>query len=222
MTFTPADSTSLTLFVLFCAVMAALICFAVWKTGYAVKKFLLVFTGYMILFSAMAGSGLTLKYAVPFVPLLFASVMIGALAFGLSEYGRHIAGRFSYAVLIGFQSFRLLLELILHQWAAIGTVPPTMTWTGENLDILTGIVSLVAIPLVNRWRWLAWFAQWVGFLLLLNVLRVVIMSSPFPFAWPLEQPLQLIGYLPYAWIGPLFVGAALAGHIIVFRKLARN
>jgi hypothetical protein len=49
-----------------------------------------------------------------------------------------------------------------------------------------------------------------GFLLLLNVMRLAIMSSPH---------LQLMMHLPYAWIGSVCVTGALAGHLILFRKL---
>jgi hypothetical protein len=55
-----------------------------------------------------------------------------------------------------------------------------------------------------------------------NVLRVVVLSSPFPFAWPLANPLQLALYFPYVLIAPLFVGAALAGHLVAFRALVRS
>lgn len=222
MTFTPADSLTLNLFMLFSAVMALVIGLAVWQTHSRFKEFLAIFAGYLALFSGVAASGMVLKMAIPVVPLMFASVIAGAAWFAFSDFGRRIAAHFSFAALIGFQGFRLPLELILHKWAELGTVPPTMTWTGQNWDIISGIVSIAAIPFVKKSRALAWAAQCIAFLLLLNVLRVVIMSSPFPFAWHLEQPLQLIAYMPYALIGPLFVGAAMAGHLIVFRKLRRN
>ncbi len=69
---------------------------------------------------------------------------------------------------------------------------------------------------------MAWIAQLVGVVLLANVMRVVVMSSPLPFAWQVEPPLRLIEELPYALIGPLFVAPAVAAHVIAIRQLSRR
>lgn len=219
MVFTPADPFSVAIFCLFCAVMVGVIAHAVWKIDYRFPRFSALFGGYLILFTGVVMSGLPRLSPLPVIPLLFLSVILSAVVFAFSNYGGEIANTFGFAALLGFQSFRLPLELILHHWADIGTVPPTMTWTGSNWDVVTGLISLAGIPLVARFKAAAWVVQMIGFILLINVFRVVIFSSPVPFAWPLEQPIQLIGYMPYALIGPLFVGPALAGHLIVFRKL---
>ncbi len=34
-----------------------------------------------------------------------------------------------------------------------------------------------------------------------------------------QPKLLLVGYLPYAWIGPVCVAAAIAGHVVLTRKL---
>ncbi len=220
MIFYPADKMSLILFSIFCVLMCLAVTSFVWRARYKPKKFLLLFSSYLIVFCGVVQSGLPIRFFVPFGPILFLSVLIGALVFALSEYGQKISATNSLALLIGFQGFRFPLELLLHHWVEIGTIPPTMTWSGQNWDIVTGLISLIGIPFVNKSKWIAWCVQVTGFILLLNVLRVVIMSSPLPFAWPLDNPILLIAYLPYALIGPLFVGVALAWHIITFRKLS--
>jgi hypothetical protein len=126
------------------------------------------------------------------------------------------------AALVAFQAFRLPLELVLHRWALEGTIPLTMTWTGDNWDIVSGIVALVAAPFAHRHRVVAWGANVVGIILLLNVIRVALLSSPLPFAWMVTPPLLLALHLPYAWIGPVCVGGALAGHIVLTRALLRR
>lgn len=222
MIFHPADDVSLWIFSAFALLMAVLCLFAVKRTGYKFKKFSVIFGLYLAGFSGLVAAGLPQKHVLPFFPLMFASVLILSLWFAFSEYGKRVSQVFSLATLIGLQGFRLPLELILHHWADLQTVPETMTWTGQNWDIVAGVASLLAIPFVNASRRLAWGVNMLGFVLLLNVLRVVIMSSPFPFSWPLENPIQLIAYMPYALIGPLFVGVAFAGHLIVFRKLSAH
>ena len=66
-------------------------------------------------------------HVLPIIPLIFiGNFAVGVwLAFSIS--GKRIAKTFSLPVLIGFQSFRFPLELILHHWANIGTIPATMT-----------------------------------------------------------------------------------------------
>lgn len=218
MNFQPADPTSLSLFVIFAIVMYALIFMAFLKAKVS-KKFIIGFNLYLLIFSIVVASGIAQRYVLPVAPLIFASVMVGAIYFAFGKVGNQVSATFGLSVLLGFQGFRLLLELILHQWAEVGTIPGTMTWTGQNWDILSGIVSFIGIPFVEKNKFVAWGVQMIGFALLVNVIRVVMMSSPFPFSWPLENPLQLVLHFPYALIGPLFVGSALFGHLVVFRKL---
>lgn len=130
---------------------------------------------------------------------------------------------FSFLMFLGtLQVFRIPLELLLHHWSSIGTIPVTMTWTGQNWDILSGIAAVIIFPIANRYRKAVWLFQAFGFVLLINLLRVVVMSSPLPFAWPLLNPLQLVMYFPYALIAPLFVSSTLFGHLVLFRKLLKK
>lgn len=183
------------------------------------KKWSVVLAVVVLLFSAGAISGLVAQSFVPFGPLLFTLIFVSALSFSFSAAGKQVAGALSLGALIGFQGFRLPLELVLHHWASIETIPATMTWTGQNWDVLAGLVALVGLPWVQKSRKFAWVVNTFGFLLLLNVMRVVIFSSPLPFAWQLDNPLRLIAYFPYCLIGPLFVMPALVGHLLTFRKL---
>lgn len=217
--FIPGDFLVTEFFEIFCWFMLGFIVYAVAGTSPNYRRFMAVFFGFLGVFILVVATGLPLAKPIPVIPIMFLSILALATFSAFSDYGKNVADEFSFSQLIGFQGFRLPLELVLHQWASTGTVPETMTWTGQNWDIVTGILSLIAIPFVNKNKRIAWTVQIVGFVLLLNVLRVVIMSSPLPFSWQLERPILLIGYLPYALIGPLFVGVALTLHLITFRKL---
>lgn len=142
-----------------------------------------------------------------------------AIGYGLSPAGRRLATALPTAALVAFQSFRLPLELVLHRWAEIGTIPGTMTWTGQNLDVVSGVSALVAAPLAGRSRAAAWTFDVVGTLLLLNVARVAIRSMPGPLSWGVEPPLLVALHLPYALIVPVCVAAAIAGHVVLTRRL---
>jgi hypothetical protein len=153
------------------------------------------------------------------LPFIFGPILVIWTGLAFSPIGRQIAASVPLAALVAFQSFRLPLELVLHSWVAQGTIPQTMTWTGQNWDIISGITALVCAPLAGRFRWAARLANIVGFALLLNVMRVAILSSPVPFGWGQQPPLLLAFHLPYALIVPVCVGGALFGHLVLTRAL---
>jgi hypothetical protein len=185
------------------------------------KKVSVFLTVWITALSVVVSSNWFYKYSIPAVPILFATINLSAIIFGLSRWGRQLS-TLPIWMLVAFQGFRLPLELVLHQWAAGGTIPETMTWTGQNFDIISGVCALLAILKPFRTRTYFWFFNVVGFALLLNVLRVVVMSSPLPIAWNLENPLLLIFHLPYALIAYVCVWAAIVGHIVLTRALLRK
>ena len=154
--------------------------------------------------------------------LLFgAGNLLGCVGLGLSPVGRWIAAS-PIPWLLAFQGFRLPLELVLHSWVGQGVIPATMTWTGSNWDILSGLAALALAPFAGRRPVLAWIGNILGFVLLLNVGRVALLSAPTPFGWADVTPkLQLPFHLPYALIIPVCVGGALLGHMALTRALLR-
>ena len=153
------------------------------------------------------------------LPIVLGSTILICLVLSFSPIATRIAHCQSLSALVTFQAFRLPLELVLHSWAVQGVIPATMTWTGQNWDIISGAVCLLAAPLANKRIAVAWFANIIGCVLLLNVLRVVVLSSPLPFAWGQEPSLLLVFHLPYSLILPVCVGGAIIGHIVLTRAL---
>lgn len=171
-------------------------------------------------------SGVLLEQPMPRLVWFFVGVNLVSLVFAIGPVGGALAKNLSFAALVGFHFFRFPLELILHRWALDDVIPMTMTWTGRNFDIATGLLSCLTLALMRlrpiEARRLALIFNLIGFLLLLNVGRVAMLSSPLPFAWPLETPLQLVMHVPYFLIAPVCVGGALVAHVILFRKLIRT
>ncbi len=176
---------------------------------------------------AVSGSGILEAPGVPPRGMFFLLGCNGlALLFALSAGGRRLADGLPIAALVGFHAFRLPLELVLHQWYGEGVLPVQMTYSGRNLDILTGILAVVA----GLWLWrrgpsraVVWAFNLVGFGLLLNVGAIAVLSSPFPFRVFTNEPaVLLIFHFPYGWILPMCVAPALAGHVVVFRWLLRT
>jgi len=154
--------------------------------------------------------------------LLFAATInVVSLGVGLSPIGRWLS-ILPLPALVAFQGFRLPLELVLHSWVAQGVIPATMTWSGRNWDIISGVLALIAAPFCGRSRVLLWIVNGVGLALLVNVMRVAVLSSPVSFGWPVVPKLELIYHVPYALIIPVCVGGALIGHIALTRVLIRR
>ncbi|MDP6943728.1 MAG: hypothetical protein QF464_06220 [Myxococcota bacterium] len=154
----------------------------------------------------------------------FAVVMVTSLGFALSPVGRLLAAGIPLWVLVGFQGFRLPLELVLHAWYDQGTVPVHITYEGQNFDIVAASVALAGAAWLRYRpadRWVAWLATVVGFGLLLNVIRVALGASPVPVPWNMgaEPVLQLPAYAPFGWIMSVCIGGAFAGYVITVRAL---
>lgn len=159
----------------------------------------------------------------PALMLFFAGSMAVALGFALSPLGRRLA-ELPLAALLGFQAFRLPLELVLHTWYGEGVIPAQMTFEGHNFDIVTGVLA-VAIAL---WGWRGrppraayWVVNVLGSALLLAVMVIAVLSAPLPIKAYAGPDLLIALHAPYGWIVPFCVGGALAGHVITFRALLR-
>jgi hypothetical protein len=150
-----------------------------------------------------------------------------AIAFALSPIGARVLESVPLTALAGFQLFRLPLELVLHSWGEQGTMPVQMTFEGDNFDIVTGIAALlvVATALVTKReapRWMLFAFNALGTALLIAVMVIVVRSSPLPLKAYEGPPILLALHLPYAWIAPVCVAGALAGHLMLWRALLRR
>src|SRR5262249_47364396 len=126
-----------------------------------------------------------------------------------------------FVALIGFQAFRLPLELVMHRAVAAGIMPNVMSFTGYNFDIVTGATAL---PLaLYAWRrplprWLIMLWNATGQILLFVVAGVARAASPIFRAFGDEQLNVWVTQFPYVWIA-VMVAAALFGHVVTMRKL---
>ncbi len=177
---------------------------------------------WLSLICSITFTGILAENPMPGLMIFMAGIMIVSTLFALSTVGKKLSITIPIYLLVAFQGFRLPLELVLHSWSEQGTIPTTMTWTGSNFDIISGIAALLFIPMVKKNEKMAWIPNIIGFALLMNVIRVAILSSPLPFAWQVEPPLQLALYFPYVLIVPVCVGGALIAHIVLTRALLKR
>jgi hypothetical protein len=174
-----------------------------------------------------ARSGVLLDFArrpPPMMLVMAASVGAG-LAVGLGPVGARLARGLPLAALVGFQAFRLPLELVMHQAAREGVMPVQMSFSGLNFDVVTGASALVVaalLPLGRAPRALvvAWNAAGALLLAAIGAIAVVSMPAIHAFGTAPERLNTWVGAFPFVWLPTVLVVAALAGHIVVARKLA--
>lgn len=160
----------------------------------------------------------------PFLPVVALSVLVAAVA-ASSAVGARAADRLSFAALVGYQSFRLPLELVMHRAAADGLMPVQMSFSGWNFDILTGITAIPVAILAARGRApRGVIAAWnlLGTVLLINIVSIAVASLPIFAAFGPDRLNTWVADPPYVWLPGVLVPAALFGHILTWRKLART
>jgi hypothetical protein len=173
---------------------------------------------------ALAASGLLSFSTRPPTALLLVVVTLAlAVALGTSQLGRRMASGIPLAALVGVQGFRLPLELLLHRSYEEGLMPVQMSYSGFNLDILTGISAIiVAIVVARRPGSLVLVRIWnvAGIVLLTNIVTIALLSTPTPFRVFQNEPANdWIAHAPWVWLPTVFVLAAIVGHILVYRRL---
>ncbi|HEY3499207.1 MAG TPA: hypothetical protein VGK73_31165, partial [Polyangiaceae bacterium] len=178
---------------------------------------------WMGLIALAAASGVLGRFDLrpPPMVLWFATVLGSAVLVGLSSWGKRLAAGLPFAALVGFQAFRLPLELVMHQAANDGLMPSVMSFNGYNFDIVSGISAalvacLIVLEKAPRWLIVAWNA--LGSALLLAIATIAMLASPVIRAFGDDQLNVWVTRFPYCWMA-VMVAAALFGHLLVARKL---
>jgi hypothetical protein len=173
-----------------------------------------------------AASGILREWRLTPPPFMGLVLAVFALAFSIafSRVGARLAALPLWA-LVAVQSFRLPLEVVMHRLVQHGIMPEQMSYTGRNWDVLTGMTALLVAgslraDIGGRWLTLAWNVMGLG--LLANVLVVAIASTPRFAAFGPDQLNVFVTYVPFVWLPAVMVLAALAGHLVIFRALARS
>lgn len=187
----------------------------------------LVLMGWIVVPAVLARAHLLDRYVpLPAPPLVMVGVIVAAtLILALSGFGARIAASVPLAALVGFQAFRLPLEIVLHRIYMEGALPVQMTWSGRNFDVVTGIFAIVVA--VGVWKGIAGrrvLMVWnvLGLALLVNVVAIAVLSTPTFRRFTEGPPVLVPSTFPWVWVATFLVPAALFGHVVVFRALRRR
>lgn len=222
-----ASSLTTLLFVLLALLMAGVGAAFLRRSGVgAVVVFLL---GYLLLPAVLAGTGRLDRYDPMPAPalLLILALTVGTVVTAFSRIGDWVGGALSLAVLVGFQGFRIPVELLLHRLFVEGVVPVQMTYAGRNFDIVSGATALLVAGWISRRRdvarglLLAW--NFLGLALLVNIVAIAVLSTPVSFRRFPDGPANTLpSVFPFVWLPTILVQMALFGHLVLFRRLRRS
>lgn len=191
-----------------------------------VRAALLAIPTWLAVTALVASTGVLARFDArpPPLVLLLGVVVAVSLGVSLSRAGKALAQHLPLAWLVGFQAFRLPLELVMHQAAVEGVMPPQMSYGGYNFDIVSGATAL----LLGAWclrttppRAVLWAWNLLGSALLLNIIAISVASTPIIHAFG-TQPRELntwVAHPPYVWLPTVMVVSALCGHILLARRL---
>jgi hypothetical protein len=156
------------------------------------------------------------------VYVAFPAVLFVVLVFALSGAGARIASAFPFWVIIGMQTFRIGVELLLHRLWVDGLAPRMVTYRGGNIDILIGLSAPLIAGISTRGRWGEWLALgWnvVGLLTLTNAITLSALTAPGLTLIHSEVPNMAIGVFPFTYIAGFFAPLAMALHALSIRGL---
>jgi hypothetical protein len=181
---------------------------------------------WLLLTAVLAGRGL-LGSGETFPPkplFIVLPTLILVLVFVFSSAGSRLVRGLKMWELVGFQAFRLPVELVLLGYFFETRVPLAMTLEGRNFDVFTALSSVVVAPLLfsgtlGRRAVLVW--NICGLALLFNIIFLAAASLAV-FAGESGAP---VNTLPFQWpsIWILFcVLVALVSHLLIFRKLRQG
>jgi hypothetical protein len=155
--------------------------------------------------------------------LMLLAVFTISIVVAFTRFGNRFVDGLPLWILVVGQAFRFPLELLMHRASTEGVMPPQMSYSGWNFDIVTGITALpVALLLARGFRHARTVAVvWnvVGSLLLINILTIAVLSTPIFAAFGNERLNTWVAYPPYVWLPTMMVVCALTGHLVIFRKL---
>lgn len=209
-------------FVALPVVLVLLVVFA-WRrvSGKSGVGLLLALAGWLLVTALAARSGVLANFDArppPFIGLLL-SVVAVTVVFVRSRVGVRLGAELPLVALVAFQSFRLPLELLMHEAAVQGVMPPQMTFTGWNFDIVTGVTAILVAALgAPKKLVLAW--NILGSALVVVIVTIAVASSPIFKAFGDGPAVNtFVAHFPYVWLPSVMVMFAFVGHVLIFRRL---
>ena len=159
----------------------------------------------------------------PGIAFIFVPVVL-FLVFFIVRVRSSAALAFPLWIILGMQSFRIVVELFLHQLWIEGLIPRMLTFAGANVDIYIGASAPLIAWLSTRGRLgmrLALLWNVLGLLALANVVTRAVLTAPGPVNLiHAEGPNLMFGTFPFMFIPGFFVPLAVVLHVLAIRAIS--
>jgi hypothetical protein len=146
------------------------------------------------------------------------------LVLAFFNIGPRVAAAIPLWLILGFESFRIGVELLVHRLWEDGLVPKLLTYEGGNVDLFVGLSAPIIAWVATKGRLglrlaLGWNV--LGLLALANVSVRAVLSTPGPLKLiSTEVPTVAMGFFPYNFIPGFFVPLAIMAHVLAIRAIA--
>ena len=205
--------------------MGMLVVWAIFRTsgrtvGVRAGAFLAI---WMLGLALLARGGFFDHWNPPRFFLVIASVVIFLIWASRKSFAERL-GDLPVTLLVGFQSFRIVVEIMLHAAVNEGVANPTMTWTGTNFDIVPGVTALLLCPFAARLKPKTLQVWNLGMAAVLVVtVSGAMLSAPTPLQQIGGDPANVfVSRFPYVWVPGVLVTCAWLGHLVLYKRLRRS
>ncbi|NUN15044.1 MAG: hypothetical protein HUU55_15550 [Myxococcales bacterium] len=178
-------------------------------------------------FLAMRGIFSDFQSTPPKIALVVAPALVGTLLLGLGHWFRETYDHCNPRVIVGLQSFRIVMEIILYLLFLNNSLPKLLTFEGRNFDMIVGLSAPIVTrlwmkPGYEKWGWVfVW--NMAGLALVINVATHGILAAPTSFqVFDTSPPNTVIADFPYIWLPTFVVPMAIFLHIVSIRHCLSN
>jgi hypothetical protein len=149
-------------------------------------------------------------------------VLFVVLVLVRSSIGASVAAAIPLWLILGFGSFRIGVELLMHRLWEDGLVPKLLTYAGGSFDMFIGLSAPIIAWIATRGRLglrLAMGWNVLGLLSLTNAAASAVLTGPLKLI-STEVPNVAMGMFPYAFIPGFFAPLAVTLHVLAIRAIA--
>ena len=180
----------------------------------------MAFTGFM----AYSGSLAEFASSLPWIPMLALTQLAFVFWLGWFSSWSELLARMPQYILVGFQCFRIPVEILLASMATRKLLAIEMTYYGRNFDVLVGLTAIILAIWVKRrgeqpLRHVVLLWNLMGLSLITVVLAHGLLSIPYPSQLlHLSVPTFIIGQFPVVWLLTVLVPMAYLLHLVSIKR----
>ncbi|HEY9802389.1 MAG TPA: hypothetical protein V6D25_18655 [Leptolyngbyaceae cyanobacterium] len=197
--------------------------FSRYLEGRARITLIAIFVGWLVYAGTLGYEGIIASRVPPGPALLLIPVVVFLALFLVRHPSvRELALKIPVGLLIGLQSFRVFVEIALHELYQNQLIPRMLTFEGANFDILVGLSAPIVAWLytsrrINDSAVRLWSVA--GIALLVNV--IIMSFLTFAGILKTEIPNVGIGIFPFTFLPGFLAPLAMYLHVMLLRSLPR-